>query len=209
MPKSIIAKTAARKPANSKPVPLKLTDAQLKVLSSAASRSDGAATRPDRTSGKAAEKLAAALTEKRLVREIKAKADMPVWRRNEDGRDSALIISSAGREAIKGFHDSRPNDAGPGSADAGPSPLSKGATASAPNPGAPRAGSKIGEVIALLSRSEGAGIEDLMSATGWLSHTTRAALTGLRKRGFAIERERSEQGGSVYRIVPAKEPAVA
>ena len=56
-------------------------------------------------------------------------------------------------------------------------------------------------VIALLGRKKGAGIEELTSATGWLPHTTRAALTGLRKRGYAIERERSEKGGSVYRIV--------
>jgi hypothetical protein len=41
----------------------------------------------------------------------------------------------------------------------------------------------------------------LVAATGWLPHTTRAALTGLRKRGYAIERERSEKGGSLYQIV--------
>jgi hypothetical protein len=41
----------------------------------------------------------------------------------------------------------------------------------------------------------------LIAATGWLPHTTRAALTGLRRRGYTIERERSEKGGSVYRIV--------
>jgi hypothetical protein len=32
-------------------------------------------------------------------------------------------------------------------------------------------------------------------------HTTRAAMTGLRKRGFAIERTRHEKLGSLYRIV--------
>ena len=37
------------------------------------------------------------------------------------------------------------------------------------------------------------------TAISWL--TTRAALTGLRKRGYAIERERPEKGGSIYRIV--------
>ena len=65
----------------------------------------------------------------------------------------------------------------------------------------PRQGSKLSIVIDLLARKRGAGIEELASATGWLPHTTRAALTGLRKRGYAIERERSEKGGSVYRIV--------
>jgi hypothetical protein len=56
-------------------------------------------------------------------------------------------------------------------------------------------------VIGLLGRAKGAGIEELVAVTGWLPHTTRAALTGLRKRGYTVERERSEKGGSVYRIV--------
>jgi hypothetical protein len=49
-----------------------------------------------------------------------------------------------------------------------------------------------------------------MSAVGWLAHTTRAALTGLRKRGYAIERERAGKGeASIYRIVtgPARAKA--
>ena len=55
---------------------------------------------------------------------------------------------------------------------------------------APRPGTKIAEVLALLARTEGASITELMGATGWLPHTTRAALTGLRQRGYAIERNR-------------------
>ena len=73
----------------------------------------------------------------------------------------------------------------------------------------PRQGSKLAEVMALLGRKQGVAIEELTSATGWLPHTTRAALTGLRKRGYAIERSRSEQGGSFYRIVVAAASALA
>jgi Protein of unknown function (DUF3489) len=65
----------------------------------------------------------------------------------------------------------------------------------------PRSGSKLASVIGLLGRPEGATVEDLIAATGWLPHTTRAALTGLRKRGYTVVRERPEGGGgSVYRI---------
>ncbi len=64
-------------------------------------------------------------------------------------------------------------------------------------------------MIELLSREEGARIEDLTSATGWLPHTTRAALTGLRGRGYTIERARAEQGDSLYRIVATAAPAQA
>ncbi len=41
----------------------------------------------------------------------------------------------------------------------------------------------------------------MISATGWLAHTTRAALTGLRKRGYAVAIDRSDdKRGSFYRI---------
>jgi len=64
----------------------------------------------------------------------------------------------------------------------------------------PRAGSKQALVIQLLSRPEGASLNNLVQATGWLPHTVRAALTGLRQRGFEIERLAGEDGRSVYRL---------
>ena len=75
-----------------------------------------------------------------------------------------------------------------------------GAPSAQPDGHAPRPGSKLATVIALLARADGAGIEELMAATEWLAHTTRAALTGLRRRGYAVTRERGEAGASVYRI---------
>ena len=72
----------------------------------------------------------------------------------------------------------------------------------------PREGTKGALVVSLLVRPSGASIDDLMTATGWLPHTTRAALTGLRKRGFVIDRNSGEEGGSVYRIVPIEPPPV-
>ena len=55
---------------------------------------------------------------------------------------------------------------------------------------------------ARLSRDRGATIDELTAATGWLPHTTRAALTRLRKRGFGLERFKGETGGaSIYRLV--------
>ena len=64
----------------------------------------------------------------------------------------------------------------------------------------PRRDTKLAEVLALIEREAGASIEELTSATGWLPHTTRAALTGLRKRGYTVLREGKAEGGSVYRI---------
>jgi hypothetical protein len=214
MSKSTTHKATQPKSTAPKPLPAKLTVAQRIVLSSAADRSDGAATLPDGTSGKAAEKLAAALIEKGLFREVRAKADLPVWRRSEEGRGYSLIITKLGRGAAESDAGDRQNDAEGAFAESTPSPtvsvLPSETAASQPDRTAPRPGSKIAEVIVLLERKEGVGIQELMTLTGWLAHTTRAALTGLRKRGFGIERERSEHGGSVYRIVtPAAATLVA
>ena len=76
-------------------------------------------------------------------------------------------------------------------------------------PSAPRGGSKLAQVIELLQRDHGATIDELIAATGWLAHTTRAALTGLRKRGYAVAIDRSDdKRGSFYRI-PADETGLA
>ena len=65
----------------------------------------------------------------------------------------------------------------------------------------PRAGSKLGSVLDTLSAEAGATIGELMAATGWLEHSTRAALTGLRRRGYGLSLTRRERAGaSVYRI---------
>jgi hypothetical protein len=58
---------------------------------------------------------------------------------------------------------------------------------------------KASTVVALLSQPAGATLPELITATGWLPHTTRAALTGLRKRGHIIVRH-SRDGATCYRI---------
>jgi hypothetical protein len=58
---------------------------------------------------------------------------------------------------------------------------------------------KASTVVALLSQPAGATLPELITATGWLPHTTRAALTGLRKRGHVIVRY-SRDGATCYRI---------
>ena len=63
-----------------------------------------------------------------------------------------------------------------------------------------RAASKQILVKNLLARDEGASLDELIAATGWLPHTTRAALTGLRKKGFAIDKTKVD-GVTRYRHV--------
>lgn len=54
----------------------------------------------------------------------------------------------------------------------------------------------------MLRQESGASLTAIVEATGWLPHTTRAALTGLRKKGHAIERFRSDDE-TRYRIAAA------
>jgi hypothetical protein len=72
---------------------------------------------------------------------------------------------------------------------------------------APRPSSKLAILLALLELPEGATLAGLVEATGWLPHSTRAALTDLRKRGYVVTCEPRRRDGdreaSVYRIVPA------
>ncbi|MBC2666743.1 DUF3489 domain-containing protein [Novosphingobium flavum] len=80
-----------------------------------------------------------------------------------------------------------------------PAPNNAPAT-DAPAPGAPASGeSKISKVLALLRREDGATLTEMVEATDWLPHTTRAALTGLRKKGHALEKSKRD-GATCYRV---------
>ena len=57
-------------------------------------------------------------------------------------------------------------------------------------------------MLELLGRDEGATLAELITATGWLPHTTRAALTGLRKKGHVLARSKRDDT-TCYRLVQA------
>ncbi len=184
----------------------KLTDNQLAMLGTAAQRDDRCLASSPNLKGGAAQKVAAKLTTEGLVKEIKAKAGMPVWRRDgEGGQAYALKLTAAGMKMIVAGDEGkvapeRGETSSPESLAAATSSSDAVAQAAGVGKAAPREGSKLASVIALLRRSEGATILALTEATGWLPHTTRAAITGVRKRGYSVVRERSEEGGSVYRL---------
>ncbi|WP_240309357.1 MULTISPECIES: DUF3489 domain-containing protein [Sphingomonas] len=52
----------------------------------------------------------------------------------------------------------------------------------------------------LLVRDQGATLDQMIAATGWLPHTTRAAMTGLRKKGYVIDSDKVD-GVRTYRAV--------
>lgn len=65
---------------------------------------------------------------------------------------------------------------------------------------APRAGTKQSKLVAMLSRKSSVTLEKARSDLGWQKHTTSATLTGLRKRGYNIERIERGDKPSTYVI---------
>ena len=85
--------------------------------------------------------------------------------------------------------------------DVKPLPISPDAAQTPPDAGKTdpvKLPSKQSLLIALLVRDEGATLDQIVSATGWLPHTTRAALTGLKKKGYALSSEKLD-GVRTYR----------
>src|SRR4029077_8582680 len=178
---------------------VKLTEAQLVMMSAGAQRKDRCLSAPATIKGAALSKVSAKLAKLGLAREIEAKPGAPIWRRDEAGQGYALKLTAAGLKAIavdEGSQDATEHGEAP-QAKNGASPDEGGDPARV---AAPRNGSKLALMIELLRRADGATIVDLSQAAGWLPHATRAALTGLRKRGYAVIRERIGAGDSAYRI---------
>ncbi len=165
----------------------KLTDTQLGILSAAAGRKTRAVLplpKSLKLNKGAATTVLKVLIKKGLIAEHPAGPRTEVWREDKSGRRFTLTITDAGLEAL---------DTGP----AKPSPKRpKKRPGNASPSGAPRG--KAGTILGLLSRPKGARINELQKATGWQSHSIRAALTGLRKRGITITRSHDD-GVTVYR----------
>ena len=70
----------------------------------------------------------------------------------------------------------------------------------------PAASTKRAKLIAMLERPEGASVTEIGQRLGWLPHTVRASITGLRQRGRAVTRGKDADDRSVYRLASI-EPA--
>lgn len=140
------------------------------------------------------------LLKKGLVEERPALGNDPVWREEDNGRQFTVVITKAGMAAIGMLPDNEegqePNDVGAaGSADA---PVT---TTNQDQPRMPRAGSKLAILVALLSREEGATVEEMVAATGWQAHSVRGVMSGAlaKKFGLQIASEKIEGRGRIYR----------
>jgi predicted ArsR family transcriptional regulator len=69
--------------------------------------------------------------------------------------------------------------------------------------------SKKAQLIRLLSAKAGADVGAISSKLGWLPHTTRAAITGLKKAGYEVTTEKPDPEKPTRYRITAKPKAAA
>lgn len=177
----------------------KLTETQTIILSAGAQRPDNIALPlPKGLAGAAAKMAVSKMIEHGWLLEVDAnlRRGEPLWRETGDGHGTTLVVTDAGLLAI------------------GIEPVVVKAVvairkhaAETPAPKVPviREGTKQATLIAMLRAPEGATIEEIMAATGWLAHTARGALSGALKKklGLEVTSERDDARGRVYRLPAA------
>ena len=174
---------------------VKLSDTQSILLARAAQQEDGSLypLAPTLQASGGVVKSVAALVKHGLAEERETAVAAAAYRSDGDLR-FGVFATAAGLAAIGiSDDDAERVDAG----GVAPSPLPAPA-ATLPEAGPART-TKSATVLALLGRSGGATMPELIEATSWLPHTVRAALTGLRKKGHSIAR-RLRDGVTCYFI---------
>ena len=152
----------------------KLSDLQYLLLSAASRRDDGSHyPLPVGVDPRGGAKAAGALLRRHLAEE-----------RSVPGAERSLYISAEGLKLIGIEREAEADKGGEGG-----SPEADGS---------PARHTKAALLLTLLQRPGGAVVTELTETTGWLPHTVRAALTGLRKKGHPVERG-TRDGKTCYR----------
>lgn len=148
-----------------------------------------------RVRGGAQRNLLTTLRRLELVSEIAVDDAAAAWRTDEAGQQIGLRLTPAGLAAaevemevtlpaakIAGEADEEPREEATSSSAGEARVENGGAPPSLPR----RPTGKLGAVLQAVSADTGATLSEIVSLTGWLPHTARAAVTGLRRRGFGI-----------------------
>ena len=189
---------------------MKLSDTQLVVLNTACQRADRRVLPlPSNLKGGAAEKVVASLIAKGLVEETPAELSDPVWRTAEDDQRLALVITRLAFEVL-GIEPEEALGAATGAAwrlrqrRARLAPPGKKGRRCPPcgAGGEDPCGNEAGgadRYAAFVGRRHH---REIMSATGWLSHTVRGAFAGALKKklGLTVTSEKIDGRGRVYQI---------
>jgi hypothetical protein len=160
----------------------RLTPTHHLLLAQGAQDPEGLIDLPSGLRGAAAKTVVAKLMAAGLIAEVFAPAER-AWRNDEAGDAVGLTLTQAGRNAL-----------GPVSEVPAATEVDEGVVADGARSNAKRA-----KVMEMLAWAGGASLDEITAATGWLPHSARAMLSGLRKAGHDVVREKRE-GVSRYRI---------
>jgi len=163
---------------------IRLSDLQLILISNPAQRDNGSLLPAPGKFANDTDRVARVIPSllKRLLIEEAPISDSRLSWRDEDQQPIGLFITGAGRQLIAAdaLDEDKPAET------AMPAP----STATEPKS---RPGSKNEQVLTMLRRPGGATMTEMVTATGWLPHITRAVLTGLRKKGHPIVRGKRDE----------------
>ena len=203
---------------------IKLSDAQLVVLSAACQRPDrNVLPLPERMKGGAAQKIVASLIGKGLIEEVAARPNEPVWCDGEDGGRTTLRVTNATLQAlgivpedrveVQPAKESEPVPAavdeeadtpaqaaraGGQANDRADEPAKPEAPLTTPAAGQvrnTRPDTKQAQLVAMLQQPEGASLDEIVAATGWQTHTVRGAIAGALKKKLGLTVTSDKIGG--------------
>jgi DNA-binding MarR family transcriptional regulator len=156
----------------------KLTELQTALIEQASERADGAllpAPESGPATGTALNRALEGLVRKGLATRTATSTE-------DGGEVWSFVLTDAGRAAVAAEEVTPTEDA---------------AQPPSQRPAAP--GGKLGVLLKAIGRKQGATLAELTAATGWQAHTTRAALTRLRQRGFPAALT-EDRGRKAYRL---------
>jgi hypothetical protein len=182
----------------------KLTETQTVILSAGAQRSDNIALPlPKGLAGAAAKMAVTKMIEHGWLQEVDAnlRDGEPLWRETGDGHGTTLVVTDAGLLAI-GIDPVVVKTVVAIRKHAAETPAPTLHAAIQPKL---RTGTKQATLISMLLAPDGATIEEIMTATGWQSHTVRGAMAGALKKklGLEVSSEKDDARGRVYRLPAA------
>jgi hypothetical protein len=190
----------------------KLTDTQIFILSRAATRPDNLAMPlPKGLHGAAAQKAVAAMIAKGWLEEVDADLHLgePLWRETGDGHGTTLMATEAGLAAIgvEPVVTTVTTTLNKVKSSVAPQvPSDQSGTPEASKAPKIRAGTKQAQIIALLQRSQGASIAEIVDVTGWAAHSARGMISGALKKklGLEIITATGDERGRIYHIQATK-----
>jgi hypothetical protein len=174
----------------------KLTETQTIILSAGAQRPENIALPlPKGLAGAAAKMAVTKMIKHGWLQEVDAnlRRNEPLWRETGDGHGTTLVVTDAGLLAI---------GIGPVVVKAVVAIREHAAKTPAAKPPTQRAGTKQAQIIALLERTEGATIAEIVAATAWQAHSARGLISGVLKKKLGLVVGSTKEGGrgAVYRI---------